>query len=100
LNDKTIFHLIDESLSAKSIERNKFNSIVKLLMKKSQGERLYNLTMRTCENFFKFTNGSEFLSMQEKLNLVYTARTVLETNKIDISGELYRQYESRLNELS
>jgi hypothetical protein len=56
LNDKTIFQLIDESLSAKSIERNKFDSIVKLLMKKNQGERLFNVTVRACDNFFKFSN--------------------------------------------
>ena len=43
-NDKTIYQLIFNSLSAKQISRPKFESIVKILMKKNQVEKLCTLT--------------------------------------------------------
>ena len=44
INDKTIYQLIFNSLSAKQISRPKFESIVKILMKKNQVEKLCTLT--------------------------------------------------------
>lgn len=44
INDKTIYQLIFNSLSAKQISRPKFESVVKILMKKNQVEKLCTLT--------------------------------------------------------
>jgi hypothetical protein len=103
LNDKTIYQLIDNALAAKQITRPKFDSIVKILLKKNQVERLFMLTNQACDNYFTVVSpvdGSvQMLSLQDKLNLVYTANTLLQTQKQTLSGEMYAQYLNRLNDL-
>lgn len=39
------------------------------------------------------------MTLRDKLNLVYTASTLLQTQKHTLSGELYAQYHNRLKDL-
>ena len=100
LNEKTTYQLIDNALSAKQISKPKFDSIVKILLKKAQTERLFVLTNQACDNFFTILSPADGsiqpLTLRDKLNLVYTASTLLQTQKHMLSGEVYTQFQNRL----
>jgi hypothetical protein len=79
LGDKALWKICDQVMNENSIPRYKFDSIVQILMKKKEAERLINLARNACYDQYKIEcEGKNGLSLEDKLNLVYTSSIVLE----------------------
>ena len=71
-------------------------------MKLNEAERLANLAINACYNQYKLLtspNKTVALNLQEKLNIIYTAKVVIEGKKGKMSNDAYYQYENHLTQL-
>jgi|LauGreDrversion4_2_1035121.scaffolds.fasta_scaffold94647_2 hypothetical protein len=99
LNEKYLFDFIDKAIKSDGMQRAKFDSIVKLLMKKNEADRLCTLTISACYDRYNLVKSSGEpiqLTAQNKMDLINTAKIVLEEKRSSINSDAFINHEKNL----
>jgi hypothetical protein len=81
LSDRSLFKICDQVISEVNIPRQKFDSVVQILMKRKEADRLLNLAYNACHDQYKIEVSpvtKMALNLNEKFSLAHTAKIVLE----------------------
>jgi hypothetical protein len=88
-------------LKQEAIPKVKFDFIVKLLMKKGDAERLCNIAVNTAKDKYTLVSNHAKVSLkiEEKLSLLGTALTVLDSSKKSLSSDQVSGFEQSIRAL-
>ncbi len=103
LSDKTLTKVIESTLSAKTVKKNKFDSIYKILLKRGDAERLASLAINVSKGRIQLESpagGYLELSQREKLELVSSGLHMIEQQKSLLSEDGYIKLKEQLNNIA
>lgn len=102
MSPKTLNRIFDEALKADTIKGSKFDSIVKILLKKQDAERLCTITINAALDKYTISTeaGLTKLPLDKKVQLLSTAKKVLDLQKDKLSPESVKMLDASIKQIS